>query len=138
MEGTEEVVATCLVSITVGTSDPLLSVSVQTPPQLAGLGVTVGYDAAIVDLPGGAVELLGEFASNDCLSIIDDDEVGEVMVVVTCPTLRPAAGADALRFGFENVGGTLVGLEGFTITCASVDEAGALLPTLCTARVTQL
>ena len=67
-----------MVSITVGTSDPLLSISVQTPPQLAGLSVTVGYDAAIVDLPAGAVELLGEFAAADCLSVVDDDDVGEV------------------------------------------------------------
>jgi hypothetical protein len=138
IDGSDEIVATCEVSITAGTSDPLLSVSVQTPPQLAGLSVIVGYAAAIVDLPQGAVELLGEFAGNDCLSVVEDDEVGSVQVVVTCPTLRPAAGADAMRFGFVNVGGTLVGLEGFDINCSGVDESGALLATLCGGRVTQL
>lgn len=138
VDGGTEVVSTCDVSITAGTTDPLLSVFVQTPPQLAGLSVTVGYDAANVDLGPAATELLGEFAGGDCLSVVDDNETGRVQVVVTCPTLRPAAGADAMRFNFENVGGTLVGIEGFSVSCSGVDEAGFLLPTLCGGRVTQL
>ncbi len=138
VDGSDEVVASCEVSITAGTSDPLLSVTVQTPPQLAGLSVTVTYNTGNVDLPAGGVELLGDFAGGDCLSLVDDDETGTVQVVVTCPTLRPAAGADAMRFGFDNIGGTIVGIEAFGISCSGVDEAGASVGTICSGRVTQL
>ena len=68
----------------------------------------------------------------------DDDENGEVQIVVTCPTLRTAGGTDAMRLFFDNTGGTVVGIEGFTIGCSGVDEAGVLQATLCEGRVTQL
>ena len=138
VDGTDEIVAVCEVAITAGTRDPLLSVSVQTPPELAGLTIEVGYDPALVALPDGAVQLLGEFAGSDCLSLVDDDGVGTVELIVTCPTERTAAGADAARFAFDNVGGTPVGISGFTISCSGVDESGTLLGTLCAGRVTQI
>lgn len=138
VDGREEIVAVCEVAITSGTSDPLLSVSIQTPPQLAGLEVEVGYDAANVALAGGAVQLLGEFAGGDCLSLVDDDGEGLVVVAVTCPTRRPAAGADAVRFAFENIGGTIVGISAFDVSCSGFDESGVRVSTLCRGRVTQL
>lgn len=138
ISGTEEIVATCEISITASTSNPLLSVSVLTPDELAGLTVTIDYDASVVSLPANGVELLGEFAANDCFSIVDDDGLGRVQIVVTCPTLRMAGGADALRLSFVNVGGTITGIEGFLISCTGVDEAGAVQPTLCSGRVTQI
>jgi hypothetical protein len=133
-----ELVATCQIQITPGTSDPLLSVSVVTPAQLAGVDVAVGYDPAFVDLPEDGIELLGDFASPDCQFIADDDEDGSLQVVVLCSTLRTAGGTDIMRLAFENVGGTVVGIDNFTVSCSGVDESGTFLPTLCDGRVTQL
>jgi hypothetical protein len=138
VDGRDEIVAECEVAITSGTSNPLLSVSLQTPPRLAGLTIEVGYDPSNVALPPGATQLLGEFAAGDCLSLVDDDGQGLVVVAVTCPTERTAAGSDAVRFAFENIGGTIVGISAFDVSCSGYDENGFRLPTLCQGRVTQL
>ena len=60
------------------------------------------------------------------------------IVAVTCPTNRPAAGADAVRMAFENVGGTIVGIAAFDVSCSGFDEGGNRVSTLCQGRVTQL
>jgi hypothetical protein len=128
----------CNVAVS-GSTDPRLSVSLVAPQMLAGLTVRVTYNAAILDVAPGGVQAVGALADGaaGCVSQANDTGLGTVTLVMACPMIRSAGGAEVGRFTFDS-SGTVQVLSDFTVQCTGVDLSGSPVGTVCTAQVTQI
>ena len=133
----QQVATTCSILVT-GATSPELRLSILSPDELAGLSITVVYDADAISLAPNGVLAVGGLAGSDCFEVINDDGVGTVRLVLGCPVERLVGGTEVARFTFINDSAGAPQLAGdFTITCVGADESGDV-PAACTTTILQL
>ena len=133
----DQVGNTCSITVT-GATDPLLSVSITSPSQLAGLTIFVTYNPSEVTLNSGGAQASGALSGQDCIPLADDDAGGTVQLDIACPTLRTVGGSVVATFDFENDGFGTIDATDFTVSCRGfVAEGGAEVATTCSKAVTQ-